>query len=291
MVKLGRILLTLTLVAVAIYCGHWVWSHYLYSPWTRDGRIRADVVTIAPDVSGRVTHLYVHDNQYVTKGQVLFEIDDVRYQAEVDERQAEIEYAQQAWQLAQAQYERRAALRGSNALSVESIDNSRQESLLKETEYNLARKKLETARINLARTQVIAPEDGAIANLNLQEGNYAVAGEPALSLIEAGSFYATGYFEETKILLIHPGQKADLTLMNGSIRLSGNVRHIGKGIANTNTHADSQLLPQVQQTFNWVRLPQRIPVDIALNDIPPGIHLSAGMTVSIQLEELGKGNP
>ncbi|QSA20441.1 HlyD family secretion protein, partial [Vibrio furnissii] len=148
-----------------------------------------------------------------------------------------------------------------------------------------AKAQLHSAQINLDRTQVHAPADGTLINLNLREGNYVSQGSSVISLVKANSFYVTGYFEETKLPLIKVGQTAKISLMSGGEPLTGSVVSIGKAIADSNTSSNGQLLPQVQQTFNWVRLAQRIPVDIKLDPMPEGINISAGMTVSIYLQE------
>ncbi|MFK3862534.1 HlyD family efflux transporter periplasmic adaptor subunit [Pseudoalteromonas rhizosphaerae] len=139
------------------------------------------------------------------------------------------------------------------------------------------------AQLNLSRTQVTAPVAGQIINLNLRQGNYVAQGTPVFAIVQSDSFYVTGYFEETKIPLIHTNQKATIELLSDTKPLTGQVVSIGKAIANINTQSNNQLLPQVQQTFNWVRLSQRIPVDIKLDALPEGIQLSAGMTATIHL--------
>ncbi|WP_313009285.1 efflux RND transporter periplasmic adaptor subunit [Stutzerimonas nitrititolerans] len=285
MSQLTRIAVSVTMAVAAVLAGMWVWQHYLHSPWTRDARIRADVIVIAPDVSGWVTHLNVKDNQRVEKGDVLFEIDSQRYRAETVERKAHMEHALHAWQLAQAQYKRRIPLGRIKAISAEDLDNARIQALLAKSEYELAKAQWETSRIDLARTQVTAPASGTITNVRLQEGNYVTQGGPAFSLIKAGSFYVTAYFEETKLALIREGQKASIALMSGGPALLGHVESIAQGVANSNTQSDPTLLPQVQQAFTWVRLAQRIPVDIRLDRIPPGTRLSAGMSASVNLQQ------
>ncbi|MED5526798.1 HlyD family secretion protein [Gallaecimonas pentaromativorans] len=281
--QLLRVLVTLLFVAGAILAGTWVWNHYLYSPWTRDGRVQADVATLAPDVSGWVTELKVHDNQQVKKGEVMFVIDDTRYKAVIAEDQAEVEKAKFAWDLAQHQYQRRKQLIAKKVISDEDEETYRINTDQAKASYDLAVAQLNAAQIDLARTVVTAPEDGTIINLTLRQGNYVSKGTPVMSLVKNNSFYVTGYFEETKLPLVHVGQKAKVHLMSGGKPLLGTVISISPGIANTNTNANNQLLPQVQQTFNWVRLAQRIPVDIRLDQIPEGVHLSAGMTVSVNL--------
>lgn len=282
--KLARIGLTLLVVAAAVVSGTWVWNHYLYSPWTRDGRIRADVITIAPDVSGWVTGLSVKNNQAVNKGDTLFTIDDTRYRAEFAEIDARLAQERTGWDLATHQYERRQRMSDRQAISEVSLEAYRIRAESAKASYQLAQAELNTARIDLERSKVLAPESGIVNNLTLRQGNYASRGAAVLSLIKSDSFYVTGYFEETKLQMVRVGQKARITLLSGSEKLSGEVVSIARGIADSNTSSDDQMLPQVQQAFNWVRLAQRIPVDIALDPLPDNVNISAGMTVSIYLE-------
>ncbi|WP_165855738.1 HlyD family secretion protein [Marinobacter sp. JSM 1782161] len=285
--KLLRIGLTLVVVAVAILAGTWVWNHYLYSPWTRDGRIRADVITISPDVSGWVTNLAVANNRPVAQGDLLFTIDNTRYQAQIAEDEAQLAQKRAAWELAKHQYQRRQRLTDRQAISEEDLETYRINTESAKASFALAQAELDSARIDLQRTEVHAPESGTVNNLSLRQGNYVSKGTPVLSLVRQDSFYVTGYFEETKIQMIHEGQHAKIRLMGGDRTLTGEVVSIAKGVADTNTSSNEQLLPQVQQTFNWVRLAQRIPVDIKLDPLPDDVNVSAGMTVSIYLDSDG----
>ncbi len=278
-----RVLTTLVLVAVAIYAGYWVWNYYLFTPWTREGRIRAEVITLAPDVSGWVTELHITDNQQVQQGDVLFSIDDRRYRAAIAQAEAHVEHQRYAWELGKHQYERRKQLSGKQTISPEDLEAARINTELTKANYRLAQTKLESVEIDLQRTVVKAPVDGAIVNLTLHRGNYVARGKPVLSLVKDGSFYATGYFEETKIPLIRVGQRAKVRLISGGRELQGRVVSIARGIADTNATTNNQLLPQVQPTFNWVRLAQRIPVNIALDAIPEDVVLSTGMTATITI--------
>ncbi|QXO15438.1 MULTISPECIES: efflux RND transporter periplasmic adaptor subunit [Vibrio] len=283
--KVLRICLTLAVVIIAVIAGHWVWDHYLYSPWTRDGRIRAQVITIAPDVSGWVDTLNVQDNQQVSKGELIFSVDPTRYAAKIKELEAEVENKQYALDLERHRYVRRQQLTGKNLISEETVESARINTELAKASLDIAKAQLNTAQINLDRTQIHAPADGTLINLNLREGNYVSQGSSVLSLVKKDSFYVTGYFEETKLPMIKVGQSAKITLMSGGKPLTGKVVSIGKAIADTNTSSNGQLLPQVQQTFNWVRLAQRIPVDIKLDPLDENVNISAGMTVSIYLQE------
>ncbi len=284
MAKLLRIGVTLLVVAAAIIAGNWVWNHYLYAPWTRDGRVRADVITLAPDVSGWVTKLDVVNNQAVSKGDLLFTIDDVRYKANIVEAEAYVVEKRSAWELATHQYERRQGLSGRQAISDENLETYRIYTESARASYELARAQLKTIQIDLSHTRMVAPEAGTISNISLREGNYVTKGAPVLSLLKKDSFYVTGYFEETKLQAVYVGQQARITLMGGGHEFSGTVTSIAQGIADTNTSSNSELLPQVKQVVNWVRLAQRIPVEIALDPLPDNIHISAGMTVSIYLD-------
>ncbi|MBJ7552993.1 HlyD family secretion protein [Marinomonas spartinae] len=285
MTKSIRMLITLLVIVCAILSGRWVWNDYMHSPWTRDGRVRANIITVAPDVSGWVTKLDIVNDQPVKKGDLLFSIDQKRYQAALDQSKANTEIALYSWQLAKHKYERRSELSRQKAISVEDLQSSRISAEVDKAKYDLAKAEQESAQINLNRTQVYAPVSGYIINLNLHQGNYVGQGKPVFAIVKSDSFYITGYFEETKIPLIHLNQKAKITLLSGGKPLTGHVVSIGKAIADTNTQSNGQLLPQIQQTFNWVRLSQRIPVDIKLDPLPKGVQLSAGMTATIHLAQ------
>lgn len=280
-----RVCVTLLIASCAVLAGSWTWNHYRLSPWTRDGRVRADVVVIAPDVGGWVTKLQVRDNQTVKKGDLLFEIDPVRYRSLVNESKAKMEHARHAWELAALLERRRVPLARIKAISAEDLDNAHAQVALAKSQYEVNKAQWETAKINLARTTVTAPADGTITNVRLQEGNYVAQGSPAFSLVKDDSFYVTAYFEETKLLDIREGDLADVSFMAGGPSVTGRVLSIAKGVANTNTQADPMLLPQVQQAFNWVRLAQRIPVDIKLDVNTARTRLVAGMSASVRVYE------
>ena len=285
MTKYLRILLTVSMVLLAVFAGRWVWNEYMHSPWTRDGRVRADIVTVAPDVSGWVTNLNVINDQVGKKGDLLFSVDQQRYQAALNQSKANTENALYSWQLAKHKYERRTALRSQHAISDEDLESARINTDIAKANYDLAVAQEMTAQLNLDRTQIRAPVSGQIINLNLHQGNYVAQGVAVFAIVQSDSFYVTGYFEETKIPLVHLNQPAKITLLSGGEPLIGHVVSIGKAIANINTQSNGQLLPQIQQTFNWVRLSQRIPVDIKLDSLPDGTQLSAGMTATIRLTE------
>ncbi|EJO92975.1 HlyD family secretion protein [Ectopseudomonas hydrolytica] len=279
-----RVGITLSLVAVAVLAGAWLWQHYLYSPWTRDARVRADVVTIAPDLAGWVRELKVRDNQHVAADELLMSLDRERYQVALEQAQAVAETRRQQLLLREHEAGRRMRL-GPQAISAELRDNAQISAEIARGEYRQAQVAVRSAELDLARSEVRAPRAGQVTNLRLAEGNYVRAGEPVLALVDESSFYVQAYFEETKLPRIRIGAPVEIWLMSGDQPLRGEVESISRGIADRNASPDGQLLADVEPTFNWVRLAQRIPVRIKLDEVPEGVVLSAGMTASVRVME------
>lgn len=279
-----RVAITLGMVVVALLAGWWLWNFYMISPWTRDARVRADVVTIAPDVSGWVVELRVHDNQQVKTGDVLMTIDRERYQADLDKSKALAETRRQQLNLRQHEASRRVHL-GPQAISAELRENAQITAEIARAEYQQAQAEVKLAELNLRRSEVHAPRNGQITNLHLSQGNYVQAGQSVMALVADDSFYVQAYFEETKLPGIRVGASAEVTLMSDDALLQGTVQSISRGITDRNSVADAQLLANVEPTFNWVRLAQRIPVRIELHNLPEDVFLSAGMTASVKIGE------
>jgi multidrug resistance efflux pump len=282
-----RALFTLLVVAAAVWAGLRLWDHYELAPWTRDGRVRANVVQIAPDVSGLVTAVPIQDNQPVQAGALLFEVDRARYTLAL--RQAEAALAAQRTALAQAQREDKRNADLTDLVSQEAREQTRTRVDQARAAVAQAEVALDAARLNLERAQVRAPTDGLITNLDLRQGSYASAGHPALALVDAHSLYVEGYFEETKLPRIHIGDRVLVTPMGGDVPLAGRVESIAAGIADHDRSTSANLLPSVNPTFNWVRLAQRIPVRVKLDPLPAGVSLVAGQTVTVQVREPQSG--
>lgn len=279
-----RTLVTLCVVAIAVLAGYKLWQYYMLTPWTRDARVRADVVVIAPDVSGWVRELKVQDNQPVKAGDLLMSIDRERFQAAFDQASAVAETRKQQLHLRKREAARRTAL-GPEAISAELRENAQINAAIARGELQEAQAQLQVAKINLARSEVRAPRNGHITNLRLAQGNYVNAGEPVMALVDDATFYIQAYFEETKLPRIRVGDSVKVWLMGAGEAMQGHVQSISRGITDRNSNPDSQLLPEVEPTFNWVRLAQRIPVRIRLDQVPEGMNLSAGMTASVQVHE------
>lgn len=276
--KYGPIVVTLLVVMLAIFFGRKVWFHYQVEPWTPDGRVRADIVQVAPDVSGIVTELMVGNDQRVTQGQVLFQIDQERYTLAL--RQAEAVLVAQRARLDQARREsgRNKALADLVAKEVREQGGARVEEADAAVAQAIVNRDL--AALNLERTKVVAPADGILSDLSLRVGNYVTAGKPVVALIDVNSFRIEGYFEETKLQRIAVGQAAHVKLMGDSRILKGHVQSIAAGIEDRDRVAGTNLLPNVNPTFSWVRLAQRVPVRIALDD-PLDAGLIAGRTATV----------
>ena len=280
---LGRVALTLVVVAAALFVGWHLWRHYEVDPWTRDGRIKASVVQVAPDVTGQVTAVRVRDNQRVVVGQVLFEIDQARFALAM--RQADAAVQAQQVMLAQATKEARRNAGLGDLVAQEASEQG--QSRVAQAKAMLAQAEVarDMAQLNLARTRVVSAVNGVTTNLDLQTGTYVTAGHPVMALIDIDSFYAEGYFEENKLPGIGVGDPVALTLMGERRVLGGHVDSFSGGIADRDRSTASNLLPNVNPTFNWVRLAQRIPVRIALDKIPDGVRLVAGQTVTIAVHQ------
>jgi multidrug resistance efflux pump len=276
---LFRVVLTLVVVAVAVVLGASLWRTYMVAPWTRDGRVRAYVVDIAPEVSGTVVAVPVRDNQFVRKGDPLFVIDPSRFRLAIAEATARLSSVREDLRLRQSDASRRAGLAG--IVSAEERERFNSTASTAQATVDAAQVQLDTAKLNLARATLYAPVNGIVTNLLLRVGDYVTAGQARIALIDSDSFWVYGYFEETKLGGIHVGDPARIKLMGYQALLGGHVESIARGINDQNGNPDRSGLQDVNPVFTWVRLAQRIPVRIHLDSIPPGIILAAGMTCSV----------
>jgi len=351
---------TLVLVLVAVVLAYIVYQRWTHDPWTRDGQVRADIVKIAPRVSGYIVEIAVQDNQLVREGELLFRIDSSSYQLAVDTAQVQLQQArehvaalvasvkaaearvlqseagmvaaramikqrQAALANARSEAARAKRLLGDKAGSVENsekkaatvlelqaaVDSAR--ASLSETEAALASSQadldqaranlgepgaanvrireamvhLEQARLNLSWTSIYAPFDGFTTNLTVNEGQFGSAGTPIAAFVDSSSFRVDGYFQESKLKYIKPGDRAVISLMSHpDTELEGVVDSIGYAIDPPHSAATEgvfNLVPQIQPTFDWIRLPQRVPVRIRLVEVPEDIQLVSGMTASVAI--------
>lgn len=276
-----RYLVTVLAVFVAAGSSWMIWDYYMNQPWTRDGRVCADIIRIAPDVSGLVSEVLVHDNQAVRKGDVLFRVDKARFLLSLQQNEATLARAEAALQLARRDYTRNETME--SAVSRQKLDELGTATLQADAACRQALADRDTSRLNLDRAEVKAPVDGILTNFSLQPGNYVATGQPVAALLDGDTFYVTGYFEETKLRRIRIGAPATVRLLGGDADLHGSVNSIAAGIEDRERSDSSRLLANVNPTFSWVRLPQRIPVRITLEQHPKGVRLVAGQTATVSV--------
>ena len=276
-----RIVLTLSVVSLAIVLGVTLWNVYMIAPWTRDGRVRVYVVDVAPEVSGTVVQIPVVDNQYVHKGDPLFVLDPVRFRLAIREAQARLDSALEDLKLKQNDAKRRMGLGGIVSAEEQEVFNSSVATQI--AAVDAARAALDVAKLNLQRSVLYSPVNGYVTNLNLRVGDYASAGQARMAVIDADSYWVYGYFEETKMWGVHVGDEARVKLMGYKPILQGHVVSIARGIDDTNGSPDKLGLQSVNPIFTWVRLAQRIPVRIHLDHVPDSVTLAAGMTATVSV--------
>ena len=278
--KIFRFFLTMLLVAAALWMGRSAWDRYMESAWTRDGRVKADVVTISADVAGTVTEVKVRDNQLVKQGDVLFEVDKARYQDALAQADAMLASQQVEKGRRGKEASRRAGLDDA-VVSAESKETAQFAVGTATAQYQAALAARRLAELNLERTVVRAPVTGYVTNLNVHAGDFAAVGAAKLAMIDSASFYVVGYFEETKLPLLKVNDAVEVHLMSGAAQLHGHIESIAHGITDRDANTGRELLADVNPTFNWVRLAQRVPVRIHIDQLPKGLDLVAGTTCTV----------
>jgi multidrug resistance efflux pump len=279
----ARPALTLLIVVVALVAGRSLWVYYQEEPWTRDGRVAADVVTIAPDVSGLVTQVLVKDNQPVKRGDVLFRIDPDRFELAL--AQADAAVASRKAQMDEAARESARSERLNNLSVSQETQEQRQTSAeATAAAYRQAVADRAVAALNLQRSAVASPVDGTVTNVGLEPGDYVSTGKPVMALVDSATLRVEGYFEETKLPKIHPGDPVRVQLMGEPHVLTGRVESVAAAIADRERSDSADLLANINPTFNWVRLAQRVPVRVKLDAVPPTVQLVVGRTATVAVE-------
>jgi RND family efflux transporter MFP subunit len=284
-----RYIITAVLLLAALLFGRYLWNDNMASPWTRDGRIKADIIHIAPDVSGIVTGVAVRDNQFVHKGDLLFSIDKDRYAQALAQAEAAV-VAQQSEKLMRAREAARRAGLDASIVTSENRESASSLSSIAGAKYQAAVAARDTAQLNLQRTDIRAPVDGYVTNLHVYTGDFAQAGAPQLAVIDSNSYYVSGYFEETKLPYLAVNDAVEIRLLDGGPAMQGHIESISRGITDRDATTGRELLADVNPTFNWVRLAQRIPVRIRIDNLAKDHTLVAGMTCTVIVKpQAGKG--
>jgi multidrug resistance efflux pump len=281
--KIIPILITLITVGLAVALSWAMWDAYMGAPWTRDGTVRVYVVTMAPEVAGRIVEFPVADNKFVHKGDLLMVIDPRDYRIAVSRTEAAVKQAQANARNAEIESQRRQKL-NVNAVSVEEQQIYATTAVADQAQVQQALANLDQARVNLERTEVRSPVNGWVTHLLAQLGDYANVGQNILSIVNADSFWVDGYFEEINLGSIREGDPAEVKLMGYSQIVRGHVESIARAINVPNAQSNQEGLATVNPIFTWVRLAQRIPVRIHIDEVPEGVVLSAGMTATVQID-------
>jgi multidrug resistance efflux pump len=283
-IGIAPFLITLGAVALAAWLTWAMWEAYMAAPWTRDGVVRVYVVTMAPEVAGRIVRLPVADNQFVHKGDELFEIDPTDYRIALEEAQAQEQRDLAALDYARETERRKAALTTRGVVTQDTFERATSDVRQAEAAVAADRAAIDKAQVNLNRTEIRSPVNGYVTNLLARLGDYANVGQNKVSVVDSDSFWVDGYFEETNLSRIHVGEAATVKLMGYRPLIRGHVGSIARGINVPNAQPDQSGLALVNPIFTWVRLAQRVPVRIHIDQVPDGVRLVAGMTATVQIE-------
>src|ERR1700733_10536860 len=283
-IRLVPILITLGTVAVAALFTWAMWQAYMAAPWTRDGTVRAYVVTMAPEVAGRIVKLTVADNQFVHKGDVLFEIDPANYRIALEQAQAQAQRDSAVLDYARTNQDRQTRLSKEGWASTQVYQQTTSTLHQSEGVVALDKAAIAKAQLDLSRTVIRSPVNGYVTNLLAQLGDYATVGQKLISVVDGDSFWVDGYFEETGLGRIYEGDPATVKLMGYSQLVRGHVGGVARGIKVPNAQPDPAGLASVNPIFTWVRLAQRVPVRIHIDQVPEGVRLVAGMTATVQID-------
>ncbi len=280
----GKRLATLVVAMIAVLVAIVTWQTYVLGPWTRNGNVRVQVANVAPQVSGQIVELHVNDNQYVRQGDVLYVIDPVDYQVALDVSKAHLAEAAADLKLKETKSKRRQALTNLSTTVEEQQTYAAAAAVAKAT-VEAARQQQIKAELDLKRTKITSPVTGFVTNLLLRVGDFALAGNSNVTVIDSQSFWIDGYFEETKLGRVCVNDRVEAQLMGYSAPIVGRVETVTRGISVSNAAAGAQGLPNVDPIYTWVRLAQRVPVRIAIEEVPSGVPLVSGMTATVTIKQ------
>jgi len=282
-IKLFNFLITMTVTVLAMWAAVSLYMRYIENPWTRDGQVRANIVGIAPRVSGPIIRVAVWDNQQVKKGDLLFEIDPEDFQAQRNIAAGQVQNGEASFTQQKQNLDRQIDLYRTHVNALQDFQNAQDSFAAAQAQLASAKANLELAKLNLGYTKVFAPVDGYVTNMNTSPGTYVTAGVQLMALVDTSSYWVAGYFKETQLPHIKVGQRAMITMIGYEKRpIEGVVRSLGWGIyvSDGSGSVSTALLPSVSPTIDWVRLPQRFPVRIQVTGETP-VPLRIGQTVSV----------
>lgn len=283
--KMLSISISTILLIVALFCAYLFWRVYWIYPWTRDAQVRSHVVRLAARVSGPVVESKIkEDNKFVNEGDLLFVIDPATFQQRVYQARSDLDAFIAHKVETQLEIQRRVKI-DAPFIADEELTIYKHRFKAAEADALAAEAALRLAELYLQYTHVYAPATGYITNLDVYVGDYIIAGNPVLSLVESEKFYIEGYFKETQLFGVQVGDLVDIRLMGYYHRpFKGTVTSISRGIKRRNSDIGIDLLASVNPNLDWIRLAQRIPVRVSIDELPKGILLSVGMTATLVIK-------
>ena len=313
--RLRRLILMVALPVVLVITGIWYWAHSSRYQDTDNAYVVADQVSIAPQVTGRVTTVAVTQNQAVTPDQVLLQIDPQPFQIALEQTNANLQnvrneiraqQAQLAGAVAHADYLQREVNRKTNLVKADVVTSSKLDDL--RTELTVAQQQIAQIRANLSDnpdlpyteqasykqavatrdqaalqlsyTTLKAPAAGVVTEVDIKPGDLVAAGHPVFALVMSGKRWIEANFKETQLTHVRIGQPAEVSVDTYSGHTwHGTVESIAPG-----TGSVFSVLPAQNATGNWVKVVQRIPVRIAIQADPNGPDLRAGMSAEVNID-------
>jgi RND family efflux transporter MFP subunit len=222
----------------------------------------------------------------VRKGDLLFGIDPSDFQAQVDIATGQVQNDQATFKQQQQNLQRQTELFRTHVNAMQDFQNAQDSFAAARAQLASANANLELAKLNLSYTKVFAPVDGYVTNMNTSAGTYVTAGVQLMALVDTSSYWIAGYFKETQLPHIQVNQTAIITMLGYERRpFQGIVRSIGWGVfvQDGSGSSSTALLPSINQTIDWVRLPQRFAVRIQVVGKSP-VPLRIGETVSVAMK-------
>ncbi len=258
----------------------WYFHEALTYESTDDAFVEGHVIPISSKVSAHAVKVYVQDNQQVKKGDLLAELDDADYKIKLAMSKAELEAASAQAEQANANVKRYEKLHVNNEISKQQFDQSQIDARIANAKEDDAKSRVEQAELQLSYTKIYAPEAGFVTKKGVELGAYIIVGQPLMALVPT-DVWVIANFKETQVNHMIAGQKAALKVDSyPDRRIKGHLDSIQKG-----TGARFSLLPAENATGNFVKVVQRIPVKVLLDEENDPAHpLVPGMSVVIKIK-------
>jgi multidrug efflux system membrane fusion protein len=248
------------------------WNFNELHPRTDDAVARANVIGIAPRVSGPIIKIYVRDNQFVKSGDLLFEIDPADFKTALDSARASVSSLEAGLRQKRQDLDRETELFRRKVDSTQLFQNAQNAFAEAQAQLNNARANLQQSELNLSYTKVYAPFDGEVVGLNISEGFYAHAGTAVFDFLDARKWYVLANFRERELKSIRPGMTAEIYLLsNPDRRFAGTVEGISPAVQSQDDNGEVNGVPLVQRDLNWVRIAQRFPVRMVIENPDPSV--------------------